>query len=370
MATLNTFEVLGDRAPIPCSIEEAQGVALAFMEPGSDLTPIPFRHPELLTNELRIKVTHTGLCHSDIFFSNESWFKGGCFPMVTGHEIIGVVEKVGSSVTEFSEGDRVGFGCQRDCCNTCNECVLGFDNTCPKKTLTYNPHFGGYATSFQARADFFFKLPDSLPGEAAPLFCAGLTVYAPLSDYTRAGMKVGIVGIGGLGHLALKYASKMGLEVTAISTSANKEAEARSYGAHHFLNTKDADQVKNAAQSLDFILNTATSFSIASLLTLLKPRGQLHISGAPAATEELEFNLFIMLMNNLKLTSNPVGSRKQCRDMLEFSALHNILPEVEVYPFEKAQDAVNSLAKGIPHFPRYRAVLETASYFEKFTPKQ
>jgi uncharacterized zinc-type alcohol dehydrogenase-like protein len=369
MSNLNTFEVLGDRAPIPCSIEEAQGVAMAFMDPGTTLTPLPFKHPPLLSTELRIRVTHSGLCHSDIFFSNQSWFKGGCYPMVTGHEITGVVEKVGSAVVGYSEGDRVGFGCNRDCCNTCNECVLGFDNTCSKKVLTYNPHFGGYATSFQARADFFFKLPDAIPGEAAPLFCAGLTVFAPLTDYTRAGMKVGVVGIGGLGHLGLKFASKMGLEVTAISTSASKEAEARSYGAHHFLNLKDPDQVKNASQSFDFILNTATSFSISNLLSLLKARGQLHISGAPAADENLDFNLFQMIMNNLKLTCNPVGSRKQARDMLDFCALHDVLPVVEVYPFDKAQDALNSLAHGTPHFPKYRAVLETASYFEHFTPQ-
>lgn len=368
MAGVTTYDILGDRAPVPCSIEEAQGVAMAFMQPGTTVTPLPFRHPEVLPKELRIRVTHAGLCHSDVFSADGSWSKHGIYPMVTGHEIVGVVEQVGSAVTGFSEGDRVGFGVFRSCCDSCNQCVQGFDNCCLTKELTYQPHFGGYATSFQARADFFYHVPSVLPGECAPLFCAGLTVYAPLSDYVNSGMKVGVLGIGGLGHLGIKMAHKMGCEVTAISTTASKEAEAKEYGAQHFLNLKDPDQVKQAAHSFDFILNTATSFNISNLLQLVRPRGQLHICGLPNVEEDLHFDLFSLLLKNIKLTANPVGSRQQGREMLDFCAQHSILPETEVYKFENAQDAVNSLAHGIPHYPKYRAVMETASYFQHFTP--
>ena len=258
MSIINTFEALGDRAPIPCDISEADAVAMAFMEPGLTLTPLPFKHSPLLPNEIWIRVTHAGLCHSDIFNADLSWSKIGYYPLVTGHEVVGIVEKVGSAVA--------------GCCDICNSCQQAYDNSCFNIKLTYKPYFGGYATGFQTRADFFYHLRDNMPGEAAPLFCAGLTVYAPLKEYVIAGMKVGVIGIRGLGHLGLKIASKMGCEVTAISTSASKEAEARSYGAQHFLNLKDPEQVHNAANSLDFILNTTTSFKIGELMQLVKPR--------------------------------------------------------------------------------------------------
>jgi D-arabinose 1-dehydrogenase-like Zn-dependent alcohol dehydrogenase len=372
MSVVNTYQMLGDRAPTPCNIQDADAVAMAFMEPGTTVTPLPFKHPPLLPKELRIRVTHSGLCHSDILIAEGSWAKSGVpafAPLVPGHEIIGVVEQVGSAVMAFREGDRVGFGVYRDCCDTCIQCVQGHENNCASTVLTYPPFFGGYATSFQARADFFYHIPHTLPGEAAPLFCAGLTVFAPLSEFVRSGMKVGVVGIGGLGHLGLKIASRMGFDVTAISTSPSKEAEARSYGASHFLNLKDPGQMKNHIRNFDFILNTATSYSIKNLMTLVKPRGQLHLCGLPNSNEDLEFDVLTMATNSIKLTANPVGSRNQGRDMLDFCARHSILPEVEIYPFERAQDAVNSLAHGRPHAPKYRAVMETASFFKTFTPK-
>lgn len=238
MSNPNTFELLGDRAPTPCDISEAHGVAMAFMEQGTTVTPLPFRQPELLPTELRIRVTNAGLCHSDVLSVNGGWSPNMPFPMVPGHEIIGVVEKIGSAVTGYSEGDRVGFGVFRSCCSDCSYCAQGEDNCCPKKQLTYGPHFGGYATSFQAKASHFIKLPDSFPGQAAPAFCAGLTVYDPLAEYVKPGMKVAIGGIGGLGHLAIKFASKMGVDVTVLSTTPSKEDEARSYGAHHFANIR------------------------------------------------------------------------------------------------------------------------------------
>ena len=145
---LNTFETLGDRAPVPCDIGEAHGVAQAFMTQGLEVNLLPFRQPPLLDNEVRIRVTHAGLCHSDIFISECKWSPNVNFPLVPGHEIVGIVEKVGERVTQFTEGERVGFGTMRDCCDNCDLCYTGKDNLCLKKKLTYDPYFGGYATSF------------------------------------------------------------------------------------------------------------------------------------------------------------------------------------------------------------------------------
>ncbi|CAG9327757.1 unnamed protein product [Blepharisma stoltei] len=271
----NTYEALKDRSPQPCTLGDAQGVAMAFYEPGTTLSPLPFRHPELLDREIQINVTHVGCCHSDVFMATQAWFPGVHYPLVPGHEIVGIVDKIGEKVTKYQPGDKVGFGVLRDCCeqyDSCLHCRTGNENYCPKRVGTYDPHFGGYATSFQAKGNFFYKLDDSFPGEAAPLFCAGMTVFPPLQKDVVGGMKVGVVGIGGLGHLALKFARAMGTEVTAISTSSSKETDAKEFGAHHFINLKDEKQVKNGIGSLDYIINTATSYDIGQCCSLLKPR--------------------------------------------------------------------------------------------------
>ncbi|CAG9327734.1 unnamed protein product [Blepharisma stoltei] len=369
----NTYETLGDRAPKPCAIGDAHGVAMAFTEPGTTVTPFPFQHPELLDNEIRIHVTHAGLCHSDIFVSTLGWGENVNFPLVPGHEIVGVVEKVGERVSRFHVGDRVGFGVWRECCEqyeSCRECRNGFDNLCPKAKLTYDPYFGGYATSFQAHASHFYKISDDFPGQAAPLFCAGLTVFSPLNTHMRAGMKVGVVGVGGLGHLGLKFARAMGAEVTAISTNPHKIEEAKSFGAHHFLNSRDEQQMKEAANSFDFILDTAIQINIDQDCKLIKPRGILNIVGLPDARENLNFNLFTILGKNINLTANPVGSRWEGDQMLEFCRVHDVYPLVEEYKFADCQAAVNSLAHGVPHYPKFRNVMETASFMETFTPSK
>ena len=367
----NTYEELGNRAPVPCSIEEADGVAWAMTEPGTAMTQLPFKHPPLLENEVRIKVTHAGLCHSDVFVATCGWHDNVAFPCVPGHEIVGIVEKVGDRVTEFKQGERVGFGVFRDCCENCagcEQCRVGKDNCCPELQLTYDPHFGGYATSFQGKAKYFFHMPENVPGEAAPLFCAGLTTYAPLKRNVLPGMKVAVIGIGGLGHLAIQFANKMGCEVTAISTSPSKEEEARSFGAHHFLNSKDPEQVKNAMGTFDFLINTSTKIDLTADAVLLKKRGVYNVVGIPGKENDFNFNLMPFLFNHIEFKPSLVGSRVECVEMLEFCCLHNIFPKTEVYPFAEAQKAMNSLADGNPHYPNYRAVLETESFFKTFTP--
>jgi len=367
----NTYETLGDRAPQPCDLGDAHGVAMAFMNPGLTVSPLPFRHPTLLDNEVRINVTHAGCCHSDIFVATQAWFPNGNFPLVPGHEIVGIVDKVGEKVTKVQPGDKVGFGVWRDACEnyeTCNLCRTGHENFCSKRAGTYDPHFGGYATSFQAKGSFFYKLDESFPGQAAPLFCAGMTVFPPLHRDIVAGMKVGVVGIGGLGHLALKFANCMGAEVTAISTSNSKQADAQEFGAHHFVNLKDETQMKSAMGSLDYIINTATSYDITQCCSLLKPMGTLNLCGFPDAKDNLNFTLLPLLLNQLKVQANPVGSRLEGEEMLEFVKIHNIYPRTETYAFADTQAAVNSLAHGNPHYPNYRAVLEMGSFMQTFSP--
>lgn len=362
---VSTYTVLGPKAPTACEEAEATAFAQAIMTPGTTLTLLPYKPAPLDAHELRIRVTHAGLCHSDVFHATQRWFDFIAVPLVPGHEIVGIVTDLGSGVTDFAVGERVAFGTIRDCCSspTCQSCVSGHENYCPKVVFTYNPHLGGYSTSFQGRDYFFTRVPENIPSEvAAPLMCAGITVYNPLAKHVRPGMKVGIQGIGGLGHLALQIANKMGAEVTAISTSAAKEAAARTLGAHHFLISRDAEQMKAAAGSFDFILLTATSFDVNAYVNLLKPRGTLAVVGAPDRDEVCKINLFGLMLQGKTLATSCVGSMMEIREMLQFCSVHNIRPKVEVFPFAEAQAAMNMLAHNNPRGPEFRCVLETESF--------
>jgi D-arabinose 1-dehydrogenase-like Zn-dependent alcohol dehydrogenase len=366
---MTTYAVLGDRAPVPCDVGDADGVAMAFMQKGTKVDPLPFRHPPLLDKEIRIRVTNAGLCHSDILTSTEGWGAHGNFPLVTGHEIVGIVEKLGEKVTKFQQGDRVGFGCFSGACDNCRLCHTGFDNLCDKRSLTYNPAFGGYSTSFQNNSEFFFKLYDEFPGESAPLFCAGATTFAPLLRHARPGTKVGIVGIGGLGHMGIKYANKFGCEVTAISSTASKRQEALDLGAHKFINSKDPEDLKKNARSLDLILDTASVLNLGVDSNLLKPRGSIVVVGVPEYGSDIGLNIAQIVVNQQQIYGSVVASRLEIEDLIEFTRINNVHPITQVYPFAETQAAVTSLAEGIPHYPKYRNVLETASFFTTFTPR-
>jgi D-arabinose 1-dehydrogenase-like Zn-dependent alcohol dehydrogenase len=367
----NPYEAIGARAPIPCDISEAHGVAQAVLTPGTTLTPLPFRHPDLLDSELRIKVTHAGMCHTDTSFANLKWGNSGFFPLVPGHEIVGVVDKKGEGVEDFRIGERVGFGVFRSCCSSCAECSYcstGDDNSCPSKVLTYAPNFGGYATSFQASSSYYFHLPDEFPGDAAPLFCAGATVYEPLKLYTRPGQKVGIMGIGGLGHLAIQFANKMGLDVTAISTSDSKRDEARELGATGFLNSSNEAEWTASLKKFDHILITASNYSIGKSLDLLRNRGSLALVGLPDRGYDYEMSIGKLTYGNKSIHGGSVASRANIRELIDFSVTHGVKCYSEIYPFAEAQRGFDSLSHGNPHFPRYRAVMETESYLQTFTP--
>lgn len=369
----NTYEVLGDRAPIPCDISDAHGIAMAALEPGTTLIPLAFRHPALLPDEVRIRVTHCGMCHSDCNTTELKWSNSGEFPCVPDHEIVGVVEKRGSNVTDFRIGERVGVGVFRDCCKVCADCDFcreGYDNSCPQKLLTYSPHFGGYATSFQASTKWMYHLPEEFPGLSAPLFCAGATVFEPLKLYTSPGKRVGVMGIGGLGHLGIQFASKMGLDVVAISTSDSKKDEARAFGATGFVNMNNEAEWNSIKGSLDHILVTTQTYSVRKTFELLRNRGSLSLIGLPEKGFNADLHVGKLVYSNLSIHGNAVASRAHVREMVDFATLHNIRPMTEEYPFAEAQRGFNSLAHGTPHFPRYRAVIETESFFQSFTPAE
>ena len=363
----SSYEILGDRASRPSDLQDAHGVAIIVNSAGLETSFQPFRHPTLLDNEVRVKVTHSGLCQSDIIMMKNGWGFTQ-FPFVGGHEILGVVTHVGEKVTNLQVGDRVGHGPQRDCCESCHDCLTGFNNLCSKSVLTVGLHYGGFATSFQSKANSFVKVPDQVPGSAAPLFCAGVTSFAPLNRDLVPGMHVGIVGIGGLGHLGIKIANKMGCVVTAISTSPDKEQEARELGAHNFINSKDPESLKKNLRTLDYILDTATSHNFATDFSLLKPFGVVNVVGAPDTFTHQPFFAGSIIMNQLTIKASAAGSRIDMHDMIDFCCFHSIYPKSEIYSLNDAQAAIDALGKGIPRAPRYRAVIDTASYFEKFTP--
>ena len=360
---------IGDRPSTPCDKENAHGVAIIAPSAGYDTVLMPFRHPVLLDSEIRIQVTHSGLCHGDaMMLTNDMGFSR--FPLSPGHEVLGVVTHLGEKVTKFQIGDRVGHGPSRDCCESCYQCLTGSTNLCPQGVSIMIQHFGGWATSFQSKANSFVRVSEEVPGTAAPLFCAGLTVFSPLRRDIVPGMRVGIVGIGGLGHLGITMANRMGCEVTAISTSPDKEAEAKELGAHHFLNSRDEQAVKQARNSLDYILNTANAHEFGMNFGLLKPRGVLNVAGVPTDVSQIgqPFYAQSLIGKELTIKASAAGSRIEMEDMMDFCKLHSIYPRSEVYQMTEADKAIQSLAKGIPRAPRYRAVFETASFFETFVP--
>ena len=211
-------------------------------------------------------------------------------------------------------------------------------------------------------------MPDNLPGEYAPMFCAGITTFAPLYRDVTPGMRVGIGGIGGLGHLGIKFAKAMGCEVVALSTSPAKEQEARELGAHHFVNIKNEEEVKNTARTLDYFLTTATQFNMTADSMMIKPGGKYCPVGLPPSDFDVGMRIGAFVFNKIDIVPSLTGSVSETLKMIEFSSLHNILPKTEVYAFADMQAGLNSLAHGHPHYPNFRAVSETGSYFNTFTP--
>jgi uncharacterized zinc-type alcohol dehydrogenase-like protein len=329
----------------------------AVKQKGGKLERWEYTPEPLKDNDIVIQTICNGLCHSDFHVFNEDWGPAK-FPVVPGHEIIGKVTKKGSGVKHLNEGDIVGFGWNKAACMHCDQCITGNDNVCPKAQATMVRSHGGFAERFRGSADLAAPIPkDVRPQEAAPLLCAGITVYSPVIKYVKPGSKVAVLGLGGLGHLALQFASAVGAEVIAISRSQDKEQEARGFGATDF---KSLDDIEKG--SLDVILNTTPGgVKAGKLLKLLGPRGVLVYLGGGTDTfdDVIGSNL---VYGEKTITGSAVGGRKAMRDMFRFAALHNIKPKVEIMPLGKVNEAVDHLMAGKA---RYRIVLETGDEFTK-----
>ncbi len=304
--------------------------------------------PEIGPDEVLIKVKYCGICHSDLHIVDGDWESWVKLPVVPGHEVAGIVEKVGTNVKNVKEGDKVGMPWLYSSCELCDYCVEGEEPLCPNHEITGITRQGGYAEYMKAPSHFVTKIPDNLElSYAAPLFCAGITVYAAL---VRLNIKpnelVVIQGIGGLGHLAIQYAKAMGAKVVALSHS-DKEKVAKDLGADYFINSSKVDPVRelNALGGADAILTTVyDSKSIQNLVNALAPKGRLSVVGA--AQEPIYVNPFDLITKRIVITGSAIGGRKLLREMLEFSAFNNIKPIIQEYPFEDVNKALDDLRAG------------------------
>ena len=328
--------------------------AYASLKPGEKLQPWEYEPAPLGSNDVEIAVTHNGLCHTDIHMRDNDW-NVSKFPLVAGHEVVGNVTQIGADVTGIKIGDRLGFGWISNSCRVCDACLRGEENICRQgyKGLIVGNH-GGFANKLRACADFAYKIPDNLDSaSAAPLLCAGITVYNPLRTYIKyPGAKVGVLGIGGLGHLAIKFAEAMGAEVTAFSTSSDKEAEAKEFGAHYFYNWKNTE-IKAASGTLDLLLCTVSSeIDWNKAFGLLANNGVLCLVGLPVST--LNIPLLPLVFGQKAIAGSVVGGRRFMKEMLEFAAIHQIKPMIETIPISQINAAMDRV---VANKARYRIVL-------------
>jgi len=306
-------------------------------------------------NEVEVAVTHCGICHSDLSMIDNDWGFSQ-YPLVPGHEVIGAVAAVGSGVAGLAVGQRVGIGWQCGSCAHCEYCRTGREHLCAQEADTIVFHHGGFADRVRATADFAIPIPDALPSaEAAPLLCAGNTVFSPILRHdVNGGMKVAVVGIGGLGHIAIQFLSKMGCDVTAISSTHSKDTEARSLGATSFIATRDTDELKKAAGSFDFMICTVSaSLPWNDYVAALRPQGALVIVGVP--DKEISLAAFGMIAKEKTIAGGRAGSPWDITRMLEFAARHQVKAQIEKFPMRDVNSAIDRLRSGKA---RYRVVLE------------
>jgi uncharacterized zinc-type alcohol dehydrogenase-like protein len=332
----------------------AQIQGLAAHAAGAELLPFRYEPKELGQQDVEIAISHCGICHSDLHLISNDWGISQ-YPFIPGHEIIGTVSAVGVGVHSLKVGERVGLGWQSNSCGECEWCTRGMENLCLTAEATCVHRHGGYASRVQANARFVIPIPEALASEnTAPLLCAGITVYNPLRSHNiNPSSRVGVVGIGGLGHIAIQFARVFGAEVTAFSTSAAKEQEARALGAHHFVNTRETRAIKEVAGSMDFILSTINADQDwAVYIQALRPTGTLCLVGIPPSP--IAIQAFPLISGVRSITGNPTGSPHRIREMLDVAARHGVKAQVESFPMAKANEAIEKVKK---NKVRFRAVL-------------
>nr|WRW51044.1 8-hydroxygeraniol dehydrogenase [Uncaria rhynchophylla] len=331
------------------------------------LSPFSFSRRATGEKDVQIKILYCGICHSDLHCAKNEWGSTK-YPIVPGHEIVGVVTDVGSNATKFKIGDKVGVGCMVGSCLSCENCSNNLENYCNKVIATYNstyhdqtPTYGGYSDILVANEHFVVRIPENMPLDAgAPLLCAGITTYSPLRYFglDKPVMHIGVVGLGGLGHMAVKFAKAFGVKVTVISTSLHKKEEALEHlGADSFLASTDKDQMQAAMESMDGILDTVSAVHpLLPLISLLKSHGKLVIVGAP--DRPLELPVFPMLAGRKILGGSGIGGMKETQEMLDFSAEHNIVADIEVISMDYVNTAMERLAKADV---KYRFVIDVGN---------
>jgi uncharacterized zinc-type alcohol dehydrogenase-like protein len=333
----------------------------------SPLAPFNFERREVGSHDVLIDIQFCGVCHSDLHQIRDEW-GGAIYPMVPGHEIVGNIIKVGDEVKNFKVGDLAGIGCFVDSCRVCNSCKAGNEQYCEKGMAgTYNsyemdkktPTYGGYSTKIVADESYVLQISDKLPLSAvAPLLCAGITTYSPLKHWkVGAGQKVGIVGLGGLGHMAVKFAVSFGADVTVLSTSPSKEADANRLGAHNFINTRNEMEVKAARNSFDFILDTVSAqHDFNHYLDMLKVDSTMVLVGAPP--EAVPVDAFSLIPKRKTLAGSMIGGIRETQEMLDYCASNNIVSDIELINIKDIETAYSRMLKGDV---RYRFVIDIAT---------
>jgi uncharacterized zinc-type alcohol dehydrogenase-like protein len=334
----------------------------------ADLTPFSFQRRELGAHDVALDISYAGICHSDIHQVAEDWGPA-IFPMVPGHEIAGVVTAIGSKVSKFAVGDKIGVGVFVDSCRTCSSCLKGLQQYCVEgMTGTYNGlerdgttvAMGGYSNNFVINEDYAVHIPNNLPMDGvAPLLCAGITLYSPIKHWkVGPGVKVAVMGLGGLGHMGVKFAAAMGADVTVLSHSPSKRDDAIAMGAHHFVSTKDPENLTPLLKSFDLILNTVSAeLDINQYLNLLKLDGTLVVIGLPGKPYAVHAGT--LLNGRRSLSGSMIGGIPEMQEMLDFCAEHQIVSDVEVIKADYINEAYK---RTVASDVKYRFVIDATTF--------
>ncbi|ESQ53283.1 hypothetical protein EUTSA_v10025561mg [Eutrema salsugineum] len=353
---------------------EKKAFGLAVKDESGVFSPFCFSRRETGEKDVRFKVLFCGICHTDLSMAKNKW-GFTTYPLVPGHEIVGVVTEVGAKVTKFNAGDKVGVGYMVSSCRSCDSCTDDQENYCPKMIITAGAKYyddtithGGYSDHMVCEEDYIIRIPENLQLDAAaPLLCAGVTVYSPLKYHglDKPGMHIGVVGLGGLGHVAVKFAKAMGIKVTVISTSDRKRDEAISrLGADLFLVSRDPEQMKQAMGTMDGIIDTVSAtHPLLPLLGLLKYKGKLIMVGAPE--KPLELPVLPLILGKKMVVGSMIGGIKETQEMVDMAGKHNITADIELISVDYVNTAMERLEKADV---RYRFVIDVANTLKKPTP--
>ncbi len=329
--------------------------AYAAFQPGGELKPFEYDFGPLASEDVEIDVEYCGICHSDLSMIKNDWGTTQ-YPLVPGHEVVGTIAAKGSAVKKLQVGQRVGLGWYSSSCMSCEWCMSGNHNLCLTAEGTIVGRHGGFADKVRAHHTWVLPVPDGInPETAGPLFCGGITVFNPIVQFDiKPTARVGVIGIGGLGHMALKFLHAWGCDVTAFSTNPDKEGEARELGANHFINSRDPDALKLVESSFDLILSTVNAdLDWNTYIACLRPLGRLHFVGV--VPNPVASHVFPLISAQRSISGSPLGSPATTAQMLDFSVRHKIEPIIETFKFDQVNEAIERLHSGKA---RYRLVLK------------